>query len=166
MEYINHCRLHICLILQLKDRETTIKKFQDELDALNAKLVVTKESLVEKEGQLRIALLNLETCEREKSNALQRLEHSDSSYRQTVDQRDSLHEQIKQLESVGRDRDRELSRVKSDLASLQSNLNETIDQLNEKSKANKQYKSQLSQAEKDNQALSEEVCKMKVFVKL
>lgn len=127
------------------------------MDALHAKQVVTKESLVEKEGQLRIALLNLETCEREKSNALQRLGHSDNATRQTVEQRDSLHEQLKTLESSTRDKDRELSRTKSDLASLQSNLNETIDQLNEKSKLNKQLKSQLSQSEKDNQMLSEEV---------
>lgn len=127
------------------------------MDALHAKQVVTKESLVEKEGQLRIALLNLETCEREKSNALQRLGHSDNATRQTVEQRDSLHEQLKTLESSTRDKDRELSRTKSDLASLQSNLNETIDQLNEKSKLNKQLKAQLSQSEKDNQMLSEEV---------
>lgn len=141
-----------------------IKKCQEELDSLNTKLVVTKESLVEKEGQLRIALINLESCEREKNNALQRLDNSDQSNRQTADQRDSLHEQLKSLESTARDRDRELSRTTSDLSSLQSNLNETIDQLNAKSKEAKQLKSQLSQSERQNQALSEEVGNYTSFI--
>lgn len=134
-----------------------LKKQIDELDALNAKVVVTKEALLEKEGQLRVALMNLETCEREKTNAQQRLDHLEHDNRQTSDQRDHLHEQLKSLESMARDKDRELSRTKSDNSSLQSNLNETVDQLNEKSKLSKQLKSQLSQSEKQNQSLTEEV---------
>ena len=134
-----------------------MKRELDELDTVNGKLVVTKESLLEKEGQLRIALLNLESCEREKTNALLRLEQSDSNHIQTAEQRDDLHEQLKHSESLARERDRELSRVKSDLSSLQSNLNETIDQLNDKSRLSKDLRSQLNQSEKLNQDLSEEV---------
>lgn len=134
-----------------------LKRHLDELDTLSAKLTVTKETLVEKEGQLCTALLSLETCEREKANALQRLDHSELDNRQTSEQRDQLHEQVKQLESAAREKDREMSRIKSDISSLQSNLNETVDQLNEKSRLAKELKSQLAHSEKQNQDLTEEV---------
>jgi len=104
-----------------------------------------------------MALLNLETCEREKVNALQKLDAAEQNNLQTCAQRDNLHEQVKSLDSQTRDSDRELSRLRSDFSSLQSNLNETVDQLNEKSKQAKQLKSQLSHTEKNNQALVEEV---------
>ncbi|XP_067932681.1 interaptin-like [Watersipora subatra] len=149
----------------VKDRESLLKRRCDELDSLTAKLMVTKESLVEKEGQLRIALINLETCEREKGSALQRLEHCETDYHQTAEQRDHLHEQLKQLEAAAREKDRELSRIKSDISSLQSNLNETIDQLNEKSRLTKELKSQLNQSEKLNQELGDEVATLEKKVK-
>ena len=55
---------------------------QNEVDTLSAKQIATKESLVEKEGQLRMALLNLESKQKENSSYSQR----NSQYEETVKQ--------------------------------------------------------------------------------
>jgi len=66
-------------------------------------------------------------------------------------------DQLKTAERDLRERERELSHVKAELGSLQSNLAETVEQLNEKTKICKQLKSQLKQSEKERENLSDEV---------
>lgn len=116
-----------------------------------------KETLADREGQLRMALLNLETSEKEKANIQQLLENAESNSQRLTHEQEGLRKVLQSTEADCRDKERQISHLQSAVANIQSDLNETVEQLNQKSVLNKKLKTEQEQLDRDKQGLLEEV---------
>ena len=55
----------------MKDKEAAINQLREEMDAFNVRMRQTKEELAEREGQLRVAKMSLETVQKQNQHHMQ-----------------------------------------------------------------------------------------------
>ena len=141
----------------MRERESSIEGLRTENYTFQQRIRAMKEELAERDGQLRVAKMNLETAQ--KQNQMQmaevgRYEESlaalHTSLEKSQTQYTSTHAQLVESQQGTHD-------LQVQLTTLQANNKETMLQLADKARQGSGLKTDLDHAQHQNQAMAEEV---------